>query len=501
MSGIVDSAYQIHRRPSQKVPLKSPKREFFPDYSEDVPCDEELLQPWMYRFLQLIGAHPRSADPVPVYSARSSTSPPLKVPLVLWSVGIVLFSGFSYAAFVASEWEMRRKLLTNLEFFELITFLFSLCDVIHSPLLLVLFLLNSHKFVPLVRTIEHVMNHVMLKRDIKKVRFILVPCFVWYTICTMSVNFAQYWYTYSYGRTVAGPNYNLTEVLVYPSNEWPMRLSVYGITIWDAVAVLVFINSDWMQHLLVVLVYAVASTANQVKRDVKRLSPQQAVDHQLKGSGAKVAKVAKVVLQRSRLSYRRLRGIVLGINDVFSAIVLATALRDLVTMVSFIATLLRRWVKEDGETQEDYEERYIDAQSGLLSMYVHMFVVFGNAASRMGVFLYCSSQESALRKALHGIHADCVDEAVDEECRAFLGESNWKNMAISGGGFFYITKEFLATMIGMLFTYTILIYQTREGKGNMMKLMTSEQLKTRLRQITADFNETVQATLDRCKNA
>ncbi|OQV26028.1 hypothetical protein BV898_00158 [Hypsibius exemplaris] len=124
--------------------------------------------------------------------------------------------------------------------------------------------------------------------------------------------------------------------------------------------------------------------ANRVRKAIGGLFHHQTVKHQLK------------LLQKSRQNYHKIQGNFNVINDFFSLTAWSVCCAIL-TIVAFIATLLRRWVKEDTETNDEYMEQYIEAQSSLIQV------------------------------------------------------------------------------IGVMFTYTILIYQTKDGKGDMMKLIPLEQ--------------------------
>ncbi|OQV26024.1 hypothetical protein BV898_00154 [Hypsibius exemplaris] len=83
------------------------------------------------------------------------------------------------------------------------------------------------------------------------------------------------------------------------------------------------------------------------------------------------------------------------------------------------------------------------------------------------------------------------ETVVDNECNLFLGGLGGTDTAISGGGFFLITKEYLATMTGILFGYTILIYQTRDQKQDMDQLMKSKNFENRFLQLSTRLGITI----------
>jgi hypothetical protein len=55
-------------------------------------------------------------------------------------------------------------------------------------------------------------------------------------------------------------------------------------------------------------------------------------------------------------------------------------------------------------------------------------------------------QGSAIRRIIQDLQADTRGNVVDDQCSLFLSELSGTDTAISGGGFFYITKEYLAAV-------------------------------------------------------
>ena len=55
-------------------------------------------------------------------------------------------------------------------------------------------------------------------------------------------------------------------------------------------------------------------------------------------------------------------------------------------------------------------------------------------------------QEANVRRKLQCLQADMIDDEVDSECSAFLDELTGSDTAVSGGGFFLISKDYIGTV-------------------------------------------------------
>jgi hypothetical protein len=55
-------------------------------------------------------------------------------------------------------------------------------------------------------------------------------------------------------------------------------------------------------------------------------------------------------------------------------------------------------------------------------------------------------QESGVRKKVRGLQVNTMGNSLEDECSIFLSEMGVNDTAISGGNFFYVTKEYLASV-------------------------------------------------------
>ncbi|OQV23706.1 hypothetical protein BV898_02442 [Hypsibius exemplaris] len=380
------------------------------------------------------------------------------------------------------EYSFMSPQLADLEFFSLVNVISIFSEFVQAFLMVLIMVGCSSKLLQLMAALDQTLHKILSCPEIRKLRVIMVFFAIWHLGCTASLIFASYKYAESWTlqRGANGSStVNWTTMVTYPTPECGFRVSYLGQLIYNSVCRASSTNSLCVpQYLLIMVVLAVAYASNWIKEDISKVEAGH-VDR----------------LRQGRIHFRKVRSLMNEVNDVFSLVVLVSCLRDLVTCVSTIATLLSRLDREIEESLEDYLERYQSERANLFFVYAQAANGIGNALFRWSALLYCDNQSSAIKKVIIRLQISTTDPKLEKECSVFLEELSGEDTTVSAGGFVPITKESLAAMLGLLLTYTLLIYQTRDSKGDMIQLMKLTEATKRLTKFSLDLRATAAKAL------
>jgi hypothetical protein len=177
------------------------------------------------------------------------------------------------------------------------------------------------------------------------------------------------------------PSFNWTSLITYLDPQWNIKLPVYGIMVFHLICKTVTANCLFVpQFLMVIVVLSMARACNQIKRDMDILSEMSTIERQV------------FVVRQSRLQFRKIKSLIIQINEVFSVVALVSCLRDLMTCICLIATLLSRMDRDEDESREEFANRYNNEQFGRVFVYSQSATELGNAFFRLSASLYCYAQ-------------------------------------------------------------------------------------------------------------
>jgi len=135
-----------------------------------------LLQPFVYKYLQLTGLYPRNislqhTSPEGSGDSKSSPTYPVQIFPALLSIGVVMLSLFNSIVFQVTEWQLREQQMANLEFFALLHFILTLSTILEVPMMLLFMVWNSRDFIPLIKAVEAHLNQVRQSCNLSRTRF------------------------------------------------------------------------------------------------------------------------------------------------------------------------------------------------------------------------------------------------------------------------------------------------------------------------------------------
>jgi hypothetical protein len=224
------------------------------------------------------------------------------------------------------------------------------------------------------------------RKEVGKIRLVTYYCLIWHITCILVLSLAEYQQL----QPVLGPGSPLKWVskLEFPlAGIWSVEIPIYAIWIWQLIFTILTTNFQSAQYLLVILVISIARVCNHIQRNINTVTGNTLAEYQVS------------LLQESRWRFRKVKSLVNKLNDFFSFVVLTSCLRDLITCISFIATMLYQLIKEDNESDEDFLMRYYQQQLGLTLVYTQSSIGLFNAICRLTAMLYCYGQVSTLHQS------------------------------------------------------------------------------------------------------
>ncbi|XP_055344618.1 uncharacterized protein LOC129592575 [Paramacrobiotus metropolitanus] len=194
--------------------------------------------------------------------------------------------------------------------------------------------------------------------------------------------------------------------------------------------------------------------------------------------------------------FRQYTGVLRYFNGTFGYLLLFSCVQDLVEVVSMIAWALRPITERDAkEDLETFAIRMEINRTGDLFRYLTGSMQIATMLIRLCILIKCNEKVKRVKRELEVLRDETgIDEETDLFIAKFVMEiDTTRTTAVSAGGFFCITREYLVTIVGVLLTYFILLYQTHDSGRDMQALLKTEvfttQMNAVLRNITAGILE------------
>ncbi|XP_055345346.1 uncharacterized protein LOC129593165 [Paramacrobiotus metropolitanus] len=158
----------------------------------------------------------------------------------------------------------------------------------------------------------------------------------------------------------------------------------------------------------------------------------------------------------------RLTRIVAQLDAAFSSMSWLLYLNDLMGFIATASLILRHKssVKE-GDSDFDLLPLFL--------MTVAASVLF--ATLRTGCGVWVSEKAHSCLPYLHELNLRVTAEEDRFLCSSFVSRLQGSRIALTAGGFFYITREFVITIFGVLLTYILFVYQMQDQKEDMSRLL------------------------------
>ncbi|OQV19926.1 hypothetical protein BV898_06193 [Hypsibius exemplaris] len=424
--------------------------------------------------------------PYPVRTDRASpTHRIVKWVLRIWTILILLLYCYFYAIEIIIFTRTYHAELIDLEFFTLVLAIYREYAFV-LPIVVLLILFIKRRTVPrLVIAVEASVADIL---DMAQIKFVRQFHHISLVVILMIAAGSAY-------CSYAGFDLMISEMrILNPNASWSSRQPLFIVPgkalSYRAVggiygSALSYTTLCWSipAILIVGLVLAIGYGFANIRRELRTLSNESYV---------KCGCIFEVCQRIARLrhDHRRLRSAVNEINTSVAFIIILSTLGDIIMPVSLISKIL----------QEESKDLQSNFQNECQKYGVYFFSICAILQGMLRIFIFVWMHEQATRAKAHlhdiGLHA--VDEAIRDDARSFEQElvENEDEMAVSGNGFFSMTKLFAATLFGINLTYFLLIYQQKDQKGDLDKVSQAQaaafrRLAAQIESLSQRLNETL----------
>ncbi|GAV00107.1 hypothetical protein RvY_11003 [Ramazzottius varieornatus] len=402
-----------------------------------------LIEHWTWavfgRWIQLSGLYPRSLTLANQYPEGCPA--PFNYFLLLWTltlIGILLVAQvLANLAYLDSHAHQ----VVFLEFFTLVIFIHINTTFLLSAAVLALMIHKSRDLVRVVGDIIELYKSRPLSRKEYQARsrFQGVLVVLWYCLSMPGMLVAT---IFSHGHYTFSLSQIANLCIGVTSTKTCLHFPAWLLVTWDAVAVAIVYNSDFVQlYLMSALIFLVNAIASRLTQAVDASS-----------------------LMQVKLQYRKIRSLMDAFNGVFSPFVFLSCVRMLINFVSLFGKLLQSIEQETGEPNDAFVSRRFSDTRGKLYHFTYSGLTIFNQIILVKLCLSCHEkvtltlvlltepsltfiqpkcfQVAQLRSTVRRLQANTDDEKTDAQCSALLNEICDTDLAVSGGGFFYIAKEY-----------------------------------------------------------
>ncbi|XP_055348834.1 uncharacterized protein LOC129595756 [Paramacrobiotus metropolitanus] len=411
-----------------------------------------LIPTFKFRLAQVFAMHPYT---VPWTSL--TTPPPVDFPLAVHSAGVITGLLFCFTVWAGGLATVYRQQLSRLEFFSLVSFLFKMVIYLQGPVLLIVGIFKSRQLPVLVERLERSLGTVV-PRDVMLCRNCFRALIALWTVAYVALCLFSYVYAF---RNIAGLiNEIVTGYLrgIHLYNGPPAP--DYTFTLVMGVMIGIGLICETFPVLFVM------TLLREIKRGFGNINKEL---HRLRHNPESV----EVEVGALRKQYRTLQCHVLDVDAAFAPMILVQCIREFIGCIAILGALMQFNLERVG----DAASQIIDDSTK------HMVFGFGimgvvNMIIKMYVAVSTHDEAQKVRINLRKILARARSAAFISECKDFLSECEKTDGAVSAGGFLYITKESAATLVEMIITYAILIYQARDTKQDIANLPTRADLRS-----------------------
>ncbi|XP_055339086.1 uncharacterized protein LOC129588748 [Paramacrobiotus metropolitanus] len=417
------------------------------DSAEKKPPQSQRMIKWYLHYLRSCGFYPL-AD---LLTGQSFSRLYLPYSCIIVVVS-ALFAAVDLLVWIAVQY----RAIIRLEFFSMVMLLDRVFFTIHAPFAYIYMILQSKRIQHLVASLDRT------TAKNRGAKIFAVLSIIWTEICPalsliMTIRMTQEFVELLHRDTV----WNHMD-----------SFSLRVVSILNIVGNVVLGHANIAPHAfiatVVVIITIMFRRIHGQLRVVQRVGDQVDVEE-------KHAKLADAMT-----GFRKTVRVLREFNEIFGGLVLYSCVKDLLVIVAFIAFNLNLPVeREDGEDTVEYLIRK-EGTHGSTAAYAY----YGGATGifmvvvRLAVFIGCSAQVRRISKTLEAIGDEHPDSPLDTLCMRFQQEiASSENVAVSAGGFFSVTKEYLITVTGAILSYFILIYQTRDQKIDMADLVKENVFK------------------------
>ncbi|OQV15164.1 hypothetical protein BV898_10678 [Hypsibius exemplaris] len=421
--------------------------------------------------LQLLGLFPcrpewSAVKPSP---SRRTDRQPYHQTLLLWSVAVWISVTFSVLSYTDDYIGFYLDQLSQLEFFTAVTGIFRLSVFLHAPVTAGYLIHKCRCIPPLLRGLSEAMSGVFTVSGASHVTLLKTVAYValtWSVICAAMGALGLFVAVRSTTLLVENFGWTSQDPCIFGMVQLPVYASCAWFSLYHFIVVFYEVAP---QMLALIIVFNIALGFKEVADSLADV-----VD---------LPKAERIVrFENTRCNYVRLQLLLNRTNEVFSVVLLVGCLRDLLTVVAFTATLLRLpESRGNNETEVAFKERTAEDQSFLTYIYLFTLMAFMNTALRTGLSIYCNEKAILMEEVLQGICAEGgSDKELLQHCRHLKDDvGNCERSLVSAAAFF-ITKDYVSAIFGLISTYFLVIYQTRDSKTEMQEFL-------RAKDFTHDF--------------
>ncbi|OQV19923.1 hypothetical protein BV898_06190 [Hypsibius exemplaris] len=377
--------------------------------------------------------------------------------------------------------------LLRLEFFTMFILLYREYYFALPLVVLFLLLLRRNAYPSILISVEDAIGSCLTRQQIRIVR--LFHYLAWAVLLTVSagVSICNYYGFQRLLKKLAVIIPGTTKDSVQPLSIIPGGVVSHGVLLWIYEFANSYASLCWSAPttLILGLTIAIGFGFDNGAKELRRMVKERALRASLKYDFEVCERIAEL-----RNEHRRLRGAITTINSGATLTIIMTTFGDILMPI----TLISRAFQVD-----DKAHVLVKLQNEALVYNVYFFAVCALllAALRLACYVWMNEKAQNVKTHLHTLSHHGTSEMIREVARSFEQEiaEHPQEMAISGGGFFSVDKNFAATLFGIVLTYFLIIYQQKDQKGDMEKLSEEQQtafasLTRQIMQLNQRLNET-----------
>ncbi|OQV19763.1 hypothetical protein BV898_06302 [Hypsibius exemplaris] len=422
------------------------------------PSNAPLIPSYILILWQATGLLPQFVSP--------SKNVHLKRLLRAWTLLIILVFCYFYTIELNVFIRTYRVGLNKLEFFTMILCIYREFFFILPIVMLIFLFVKSEAMLRVVKIVDDVTLGSLEGPQRRTIRWFHVGSWVYAAVVVVGAAYANY----------AGIELMLAEMkLLFPDDLG-----------WVGEQRVVVIPGGLMSYRLMAIIYghAVAYTAYcWTVPPLFLVGMVLALGYGFANLGAELKEISKQSnlknsfvfdisrrISRIRDDHRQLRSAVNRVNNTAAFIIILSTIGDVIMPVSLVSQFLTEEPKELGAMFTNHCMKY--------GVYFFSACTIVQGILRISVFVWMHEQASSSKVHLRKIVLSALESGVKDIAKQFEEEmsEDEDSLSISGNGFFAITKHFAATLFGVILTYYLLIYETKDEKNDLDELQAYQEM-------------------------
>ncbi|OWA51864.1 hypothetical protein BV898_16326 [Hypsibius exemplaris] len=253
----------------------------------------------------------------------------------------------------------------------------------------------------------------------------------------------------------------------YPVFHWA---PIWGTFLGYFVAFFFQVGTDVFPQLLVILLmYPLGLRFGHFAESIKNLVAHTGGAHRSVDSPLAYhdAALTSTILRRQTAFHLELTKVVIELDSVSSFLFLIMYTGDLMGFITTASLVLHH---KSSITSGSIDIELIPVFLSLVSVSTLLAIL----RTCFGVWL--SEKAHSVLPSLYELNLKVTSEGDKFLCSSFISRLQGSRVALTAGGFFYITREFVITMFGVLLTYILFVYQMQDQKQDMSLLPKLEEI-------------------------